>query len=255
MRTLISAALVLFSLTLAALGAPAGPQQDTTAIQSMSVADLEKAGDNSRAQKEYDQAIKYFKEALRKDSKNAKLYNKFGLAELSLGDYESARTSFAKATKYDHKYPEAWNDLGVTYYLQKKYNDAAKYFAKAVALNPDRASFHVNLGITWFTMNKMEQAMAEYSQALKLDPDALLRSSHTGMSAQIATREERAKLDFMMARVYAGLGNVNGCLESLKKAKEDGFGDLDGVYKENEFASVRQDPRLAEIVPPPPLAK
>ena len=55
-------------------------------MQSMTVADLEKAGDDCRAQKDYAQAIKYFREALRKDKKNAKLYNKLGLAELKDDD-------------------------------------------------------------------------------------------------------------------------------------------------------------------------
>lgn len=252
MRNTVWVIIGLLALTIAGFGVSSvNPQQDTTSIQSMSVADLEKAGDNSRAQKDYDQAIKYFKEAVRKDNRNAKLYNKLGLAELSQGGYEAAQANFAKAAKYDHKYPEAWNDLGVVYYLQKNYTQAAKYFSKALALTPDRASFHVNLGITWFTMNKIDRAMAEYTRALQLDPDALVHGSHTGMSAQITTREDRAKLDYLMAKVYAGMGNVDGSLESLKKAKENGFGELDGVYKDQEFARVRQDPRLAEIIPPP----
>lgn len=253
MRVPIVRTLIFLSvITAAEYGVGFGsPQQTVAGTQSMTVAQLEKAGDNARALKNYDEAIQYFKEALRQDKKNAKLYNKLGLAQLSANDYAAARASFTKATKYDHNYPEAWNDLGVVCYAQKNYPAAAKYFQKAIALNETRASFHVNLGITWFAQGNMENATREYTRALELDPDALMRGSNLAMSAQITSREERAKQDYMLAKVFAKLGYVDSCLVCLKRAKEDGYSDLTNVYKDEEFSKVRQDTRLAEIVPPP----
>ena len=251
MRISVILSIAVIAFAVAAYGVSFDDTQTPADVRSMTAAQLEKAGDNCRAQKDYEQAIKYFNEALRKDSKNAKLYNKLGLAELSSGSYAAASAAFAKATKYDRKYPEAWNDLGVVYYVQRNYGAATKYFKKAIALDETRPSFHVNLGVTWFALNDTDRAMREYTRALQLDPDALMRSSNTGMSAQIANREERAKHDFMMARIYAKMGNVDSCLVCLKKAKENGYADLANVYKDEEFSRVRQDARLAEIVPPP----
>src|SRR5271165_5219212 len=143
----VTMALLLFHLTSNCLFA-SDAQQTAPEMKSMTVAQLEQAGEASRAQKEYREAIRYFTEALRQDHKNAKLYNKRGLAELSLGEHAAARADFTKATKYNHNYPEAWNDLGVAYYLDKDYKSAAKYFKKAIALDETRASFHANLGVT-----------------------------------------------------------------------------------------------------------
>jgi len=255
MRYLVSKLLiVLVALVVAGFGLCSDdPQQSTVSMQATSAADLEKAGDHCRAQKDYTQAIKYFDEAIRKDPKNAKLYNKLGLAELANGDYKAARYDFEKATRYNRAYPEAWNDLGVIAYVEHNYKAAANYFKKAIALDETRASFHVNLGVTWFTRNEMDRAMREYSRALELDPEALTRSSTSGVTAQITNRAERAKHDYMMARIYARMGNVDNCLVCLRKAKENGYADLSNVYKDEEFARVRQDTRLAEIVPPPPV--
>lgn len=251
MRTLILVLVATMMFTMTSLAVPPDEQQSATAMQSMSVAELEKAGDACRAQKDYQQAINYFNEALRKDKNNAKLYNKRGLAELSNGQYEAARLDFTKATKYNRNYPEAWNDLGVVSYINKNYTAAAKYFSKAVALDDIRPNFHVNLGIAYFAQDQMDLAMREYTRALQLDPDALTHSSNSAMSAQITDRDQRAKQDFMMARVYAKLGQIDNCLVCLEKAKDNGYSDLTNVYKEDDFKNVRKDARLASIVPPP----
>jgi tetratricopeptide (TPR) repeat protein len=250
MKTLILTFLIATSSLVSAQTTPCNPATATT-MQSMNAADLEKAGDNCRTQKDYAQAIKYFTEALRTDKKNAKLYNKRGLAELSNGAYAAAKEDFTKATKYNRNYPEAWNDLGVVSYIDKKYPAAVKYFSKAIALAPERPNFHVNLGISYFAQNQTELAMQQYTRAIQLDPDALTRSSNSAMSAMIADRDQRARQDFMMARIYGKLGQVDRCLECLGKAKENGYPKLDDVYTDQDFSSVRQDARLATIVPPP----
>jgi len=252
MRPIWQALIVIAIVLLAEHGASvAVPQQPASTMQSMSVADLEKTADSYRAQKNYEEALTYFKEAVRKDPKNTHLYNKLGLVELSLGDYAAARSDFARATKLDRTYPEAWNDLGVISYIQKKYGSAVKYFQKAIALDENRASFHVNLGVTWFARNDMEKAMREYTRALAIDPEALARNSAAGVSAQILSREDRARQEYLLAKVFAKMGNVDSCLVCLKKAKEEGYTDLGNVYKDEEFSQVRQDTRLSEIIPPP----
>src|ERR1700758_929553 len=79
-------------------------------LDTMSAAELEKAGDEARSQKDYDHAIQYFHAALRKDRKNAGLYNKLGLAELKNNDLSAARSDFERAAKRNSKYPEAVNN-------------------------------------------------------------------------------------------------------------------------------------------------
>jgi tetratricopeptide (TPR) repeat protein len=135
--------------------------------------------------------------------------------------------------------------------FRKNYGSAAKYFKKAVALDETRASFHVNLGAAWFSQKKLEQAIAEYTRAVELDPDALNHESKVGVAAQIASPEERARYSYMLAKIYAKRGDVDGCLQCLKKAKEEGYRDLANVYKDEEFSKMRDNPKLHEVVPPP----
>ncbi len=240
---------LLAGLSAYSLAAPDPDQGKATA--SMTAAELEKAADQARAQKDYQQAIEYFRLALRKDPNNAVLYNKVGMAELKKGDLRAARTDFQKAVKLNPKYATALNNIGTVEYSQKKMGSAVKYFKKAVALEETMATFHVNLGSAWFAQNKVERAIAEYSRALELDPEVLTSSSRTGVVAQMTTPEERAKYSYMLAKIYARRGDLESCLRCLRKAKEDGYRELANVYKDEEFASLRQDARLSEVVPPP----
>lgn len=227
------------------------PQQVPPSMASMSVAELERAGDQARAEKDYDQAIKYFRAALQRDSNNAGLYNKLGLSELKSGQLIGARQHFNKAIKIDSRYADALNNLGAVAYVQKNYSSAAKYFKKALALSETSATYHVNLGAAWFAQDKLDRATAEYTRAIELDPGVFLQVSRTGLSAQIANPEERARYSYMLAKIYAQRGDAEQCLRCLRKAKEDGYPDLARVYKDEEFSRLRQDARLAEVVPPP----
>ena len=251
--TLRFTVLALVSVLLVGLSrssaAASWPEQGKVAL--MTVPELEKAGDQARSVKDYNLAIDYFEAALRKDRNNAVLYNKLGLAELRKDDFQSARTHFQKAVKLDSKYAEAVNNIGAIDYVRKNYGSAAKFFKKAVALNETDATFHVNLGAAWFSQKKMERAIAEYMRAMELDPDALRHDNRTGISAQISSPEERAQYSYLLAKAYAKRGDVEGCLQCLKRAKEDGYRNLANVYKDEEFSRLRDNPRLQEVIPPP----
>lgn len=243
-------ALLLMTLSRYSAATPS-PEQGTIKMDAMSVAELEKAGDQARSVKDYNLAIQYFQAALRQDRKNAVLYNKIGLAELRKNDLASARMHFLKAAKQDSKYAEAINNVGAVDYMGKHYGSAAKYFKKALALNETDATFHVNLGAAWFSQKKMDRAIVEYMRAMELDPDALRHDSRTGISAQISSPEERAQYSYLLAKAYAKRGDLEGCLQCLKRAKEDGYRNLANVYKDEEFSRLRENPKLQEVVPPP----
>jgi len=246
---------ILLLAVLATMGtfspAMAAPEQSSVNMNAMTVAELEKAGDLARAQKDYDLATQYFETALRKDRKNAVIYNKLGLAQLKKDDLKSARLNFEKASKYNSKYAEAINNIGAVEYVKKNYGGAAKYFKKAVALDETHATYHVNLGAAWFSQKKMDRAIAEYTRAMELDPDAFRQESKVGIAAQISTPEERAQYAYTLAKAYAKRGDVEGCLQCLKKAKEEGYRTMANVYKDDEFSRMRDNPRLQEVVPPP----
>ncbi len=234
--------------------APAEVRRAEPPPASWSAQDLETRGDSLRAEKAYADSIDYYRAALAKRPDSAGLHNKMGMAELMMLRFGRARKAFERALKADPRYAEAVNNLGVVYYMQTNYKKAIKHYLKAVAIRPDNASFHSNLGTAYFARKNFEQASTSYYRALELDPEIFERNSRTGVSAHMASPADRARYSYVIAKMYARVGDTDRCLLYLKKAVEQGYAEISNAYKDEEFAAVRKDPRFAEaMTPPPPL--
>lgn len=216
----------------------------------LTVAELEAKGDALRQQKAYAEALAHYQVALGKDKTNSVLFNKAGIAELQLGQLARAQKDFERAIKQDRNYAEAYNNLGVVAYVRKDYKKAIKQYQKALTLRENSAPFHSNLGATYFAQKRMENAVVEYRRALELDPDILIRSPAGGVAAQIASPEDRAHYWYVLAKIYAQSGDCERCVHCLRKAREEGYRKLQDVNKDPEFAAVRQDPRIVELLAP-----
>jgi tetratricopeptide (TPR) repeat protein len=145
------------------------------------------------------------------------------------------------------------NNLGVIYYQQEDYRKAINQYKKALAIRPT-ASFHSNLGSVYFAQKKFDDATKEFLEALRLDPDVFERSSATGILGRVSTPADRAKYAIMLAKLYAQLGDVDHALVQIRTALENGYKELEPLYQDEEFSSVRKDPRFAELMQNKPAA-
>jgi pentatricopeptide repeat protein len=58
----------------------------------------------------------------------------------------------------------------------------------------------------------------------------------------------------MVAKMYAQAGNFDQSLEYLRKAMENGYKDINKVYTDSEFATLRTDKRFEELMSQRPQA-
>jgi tetratricopeptide (TPR) repeat protein len=223
------------------------PQKIDPPSPNSSAVELEQRGDDLRAQKAYIDAIDYYRAALLK-GKTPVLYNKIGIAELQMDRYHDARKDFGRSIKLDKKYAEAYNNLGVIYYKLGKYGSAIKEYKKAIALQDMSASFHSNLGSAYFAQKLYDIAAVEYGRALQLDPDIFDRISGVGVAAHLQSPQDKAYFSYVLARMYAQMGNYDRSLKCLQRAIEDGYDVKGHVYKDENFAKLREDPRFAELM-------
>ena len=219
-----------------------------------SMEELEKRADELRVQKDYLDALDYYRAILAKKPNNPGICNKAGIAELLMQRYKEAGKDFERAVHLDHQYAEAINNLGVIDYEEKKYGKAIKQYEKAIRLQPDSASFYSNQGAAYFGKKEFEKAVADYAKAMELDPDILERTSHNGVSAQLPSPEDRARYDYIIAKLWAKHGDRDRSLQYLRRALEEGYNGIDEVYKDPEFAELRGDTRFTELMAARPPA-
>jgi tetratricopeptide (TPR) repeat protein len=162
--------------------------------------------------------------------------------------YHEAGKHFEQAIKFDRKFSDAYNNLGVVQYERRRYRAAVKQYKKAMEIAPDTASFYSNLGAAYFAEKKFEEASRAYAEALRLDPTIFEHSSRTGITAQMASPDDRAHYDYVLAKLYAKIGDPDHSLQYLRKAIEDGYKGVKNVYTDPEFASLRKDARFEELM-------
>ena len=213
--------------------------------------DLEMRGDILHAQKLYFDAIDYYRAALKKTpapESQAKIWNKVCRTQLVMTRWHDAQKSCQQSIKADRKYPDAYNNLGVAYYEERRYGTAVKEYRKAIDIDGTSASYFSNLGAALFSKREYDQSAQAYAKALELDPDVFERSSRQGVQAQVPRPEERARYDYVVAKLYAKMGLSDRSLEYLRKAMEEGYKDYKNVYKDAEFADLRKDKRFTELM-------
>jgi len=182
------------------------------------------------------------------------LWNKEGMSYLLMQRPQQAGKCFDKAIKIDKHAPEGYNNRGYIEQMEKKYDKAIKYYMKALNLRPTDAVFQYNMGSSYFGKHDYVHAAQAYKAAFTLDPNIFERVSRTGIMAQATSPEDRAAFSFMVARMYAQAGDFDHSLEYLRKAMEDGYKDINKVYTESEFATLRTDKRFEELMAQKPQA-
>lgn len=249
---------VLACMAQQGLQAAPPPQKVEPPSPTATVDELEARGDQLRDLKSYRDSIDYYRAAIDKSkqdkARSAILHNKMGIAELQMLRLNDANKSFGRAIKMDKTYAEAYNNRGVVYYQQKKYGKAVKEYKKALNLRETSASFHSNLGSAYFSQNEFQNAAIEYARAMQLDPDIFERNSKGGVAAHLQSPEDRAHFSFVIAKMYAQVGNYERSLLYLRRAMEDGYKGIEEVYKDQEFAKLRMDPRFAELMAAKPVS-
>jgi tetratricopeptide (TPR) repeat protein len=215
---------------------------------SATAEELERRGDELRVEKNYLDALDYYRAALAKNKNNAKIYNKAGIAELLMQRFKEAGKDFERAVHFDHHLADAVNNLGVIDYEAKKYGKAVKQYTKALQLQPDSASFYSNMGAAFFGKKEFEKASEAYTKAMQIDPTILERTSHNGISAQLPSPEDRARYDYVIAKLWAKAGDRDRSLLYLRRAMEEGYKGINDVYKDPEFTGLRSDTRFATLM-------
>lgn len=223
-------------------------QSSSVPSSNATAKELEDQGDRFREQKAFFDALDFYRAAIAKDPASSRLYNKAGMAELQAEHVRESVKYFEHAIKIDPKFGAAYNNLGAARYEDRKYGSAIKEYKKAIQIEGDDAAYYSNLGAVYFSKKEWEAANNAYAKAVELDPDIFERTSRFGIAAQLSSPEDRAHFQYVLAKLYAKSGETDRALACLRRAMEGGYKEIDSVYKDEEFANLRKDPRFVALM-------
>ena len=112
-----------------------------------------------------DRAIEDYSKAIALDPNDAAAYYNRGIVYADKGQYDRAIEDYSKAIALDPNYTNAYNNRGSAYDNKKQYDRAIEDFNKAIALNPNLAKAYYNRGVSYFSSENMGRAISDFQKA------------------------------------------------------------------------------------------
>jgi Flp pilus assembly protein TadD len=112
-----------------------------------------------------------YKTILQKNPRHALANEQLGLISLHARRYDEAKRFFREALAADPKRPASWNGLGVLADLTGDHHEAATHYQKALALNPQSVSVLNNLAYSHYLAGDLASARKYLKECLALDPN------------------------------------------------------------------------------------
>ncbi len=155
------------SLVLAAFAVPVSSRAQGT---GQTPAELHKRGLDRARNRQFDEAIADFTEAIRLNPKGAESYTDRGTVHAERGNLDKAIADLTEAIRLDPKVVRAFVYRGQIQELKGETDKAAADFSEAIRLSPKDADIHVYRARTWGLRGEYDKAIADLTEAIRLDP-------------------------------------------------------------------------------------
>jgi len=184
-------------------------------------------------------------------------------AQVELKKPDEAAANLKKAVALEPGIAEAWAMLGRIEADKKNYPAAVDALQKALTIAPDDAEALYQLGKTRLAQQDAPGAIASLERAVELNPGNGWAWNSLAHAYMVAKQPAKAASSFEhvlpfapknptllynTACAYALAGDKTKGIDLLDRAVAEGFKDKAGLMNDPDLASVRADPRFAEIV-------
>jgi TolB-like protein/DNA-binding winged helix-turn-helix (wHTH) protein len=180
------------------------------------------------------------------------------------GRRDEALAESQKIHTLDPAYPLASFGESAVYYHQRAYRSLIEVSQRSVITNPNSWSGHYFLAVGYEGSDQLAQAIPEYERAVALsqsdsDPTAGLAYAYARLGKRaeaariLSTLQQQSKVTYvspyMIAVMYAGLGENNKAFEFLEKAYQERSPDVAYFLRADlRMDSLRPDPRFQDLM-------
>jgi tetratricopeptide (TPR) repeat protein len=181
----------------------------------------------------YEKALPYFVETVKRNREHAQAYFQIGYCLAKLGQYKEAIGPYQQAIRINPEDADIHNNLCVVYGMISRYDEAIESCRKAIQLNPDLYEAHNNLGWSYQRLGHYQEAIQSCKEAIRLKPDFALAHYNLGNNYSALKKYEEAidsykeairiKFDFAeghldLGAVYFHTGRFEEAILSYKQA-------------------------------------
>ncbi len=223
-----------------------------------------------RSESRLEKAIEFSMKALMYDSNLSEAYAALGLAYYYQEKYDEALTAINKSIELDPNNFFGYWILGRLYFTIDRERDAIEPFEKVIALNPDFYTVYSDLRMVYERLgekNKINeidrQTLALYPKYLGANPDdARARLFYASDLANAGKLEDAKKemaialelspndsvMFYNAACFYAGIGENQDAIDSLVRAFEGGFHQVEWIKRDPDLDPIRREPGYIELM-------
>ncbi len=179
------------------------------------------------------------------------------------GKSEQALVELKRASELAPTWQNASEDVWWMMYVARHYDEAAEQCQRAIKLDPKEAWAYWVLGQVYAQQQKYGEAIVNLEQALKFSgPEvkprvyaslgyALAKSRQTDRALMMIAELKRSPVPmtpFVIAEVYAGLGDNDQAFASLEQAYVQHYPFIFDLRVVPQFDGLRSDPRYAALL-------
>ena len=181
---------------------------------------------NAHQNKNFNDAEKFYNEALNLQPDNYAALVNFGVLLKTLNRLDEAKKNFYQAIKINPKIELGYLNLGSVLFKLNKLNEAEINYKKTIEIKPDYAEGHFNLGIIFDNTNRLDQAVSSYSKAIKINPNYSQAYNNLGNLYRKLKRIDDAEYNYKKlidlnpssAEAYYNLGNLYNDIDKFDDA-------------------------------------
>ena len=149
--------------------------------------------------RDYDRALADYSEMIRLDAKNAASFSNRGAVCATKGDDEKALADFGEAIRLDHNFAAAYKWRASLWRKHHQYENAIAEYTELLRIDPKNAVAYADRGFAWRAKRDFPKAIEDYSQALRLDPTFTSAYVERGTVWQARRDFDKALADYSMA--------------------------------------------------------
>jgi tetratricopeptide (TPR) repeat protein len=193
-----------------------------------------------------DEAIPYFRKALRIDPAFVLAHFNLGSALDAQGKFDEAVSHYVEAVRLDPEFAEARTNLAVVFIKRGKIDEAVRQLRQALRAKPELAKAHYNLGVAYRHRGDYREAQKEWERAIEIDPEDAKSLSNLGNIAAYSRSFDQAREYYSRAyeadsTYYEAAYNLAVVLERLNEDDE--------ALRYYEIFLKNAPPELGHLVP------